>query len=103
MLASIKLNTGAKVTKKGFPVVLEIYENAKNRPRKIIAHSFPEFWNDEVAEPRKEHPDYYHLIPIIKEYNARIAKVNIGNYTISEAQQLIAIHRLLEILTFFSF
>src|SRR5690606_2858974 len=89
MLATIKLNTAAKPTKKGYPVVSEIFENHQNRPRKIIAHSFKEFGDEYAAEPRKEHPDYFYLTAIIQDYNAKLAKVNNGNFTFNQAYQLI--------------
>lgn len=89
MVASIKLLTSERITKKGYPVVVEIFESNKLRPRKIIGHSFPEFWNNETNEPLKAHPDYYELLPIVKDYNARITRVNYGDYTLQEAQDFI--------------
>lgn len=89
MVATIKLLTSQREGKKGYPIAVELIESTKNRSRRTIGSSKKEFWNAEKSEPFKEHPDYYDLLPIILDYNAKITKVNFGSYTFEEAHSIL--------------
>jgi len=89
MHASLRLNTRSKVTKKGYPIILQLFYTQEKRPKKTICHSLPEFWNEMTCEVLNAHPDYFTIIPIIKDINAKIAKVNYGKYTFVEAQNIL--------------
>lgn len=88
MIATIKLFDTERLSKKGYPIKVELFESAKKRPRKTIGHSLPQFWNADKTEPFKERPNYYDLLPIVMEYNAKITKINYGNYTFEEANTI---------------
>lgn len=89
MLATIKLFDTEKLTKKGYPIKVELFYSNKKRPRKTIGHSLTEYWNAEKSEPRKEHPNYYDLLPVLLDYHAKITKINYGSYTFEEAKGIL--------------
>ncbi|WP_323028427.1 phage integrase SAM-like domain-containing protein [Gelidibacter japonicus] len=89
MIASIKLFETETVTKKGFPIKVELFYSNKKRRRKTIGHSLPQFWNALKQEPFKEHPSYFDLLPVVLEYHSKIAKINYGNYTFDEAYSIL--------------
>lgn len=88
MKATIKLIT-SKVTKKGHPIIVELFVSAKNRPRKTIGYSELEFWNEQQSQPFKTHPDYYLILPTVLEYKAKVKKINYNNLSFKEAKQLL--------------
>lgn len=89
MLASIKLFEGERLTKNGYPIKVELFYSNKQRPRKTIGHSLSEFWDAAKSEPFKEHPNYFELLPIVLDYNAKITKINYGNFTFEEAKVIL--------------
>lgn len=85
MEASLKLLTSARITKKGYPIIVEVFKNSKQRPRKTIGHSFKECWDEKSKEPLSNHPQYNELIPKVKDCNAIISKIRHRNYTFQES------------------
>jgi len=57
MKISVKLITYNKVTKNGFPVVLQLAHKTK-RKKKVLVYSDVTFWNFDTQLPLKSHPDY---------------------------------------------
>lgn len=89
MIATIKLITSQRPSKNGFPVIVELFESPQQRPRKTIGHSFPEFWNEIKSEPFKEHPNFFDLLPVVLDYNAKITKINYGDYSFEDAKAIL--------------
>jgi hypothetical protein len=86
--ASLKLITSS-YTKKGHPLVVELFISSKDRPRETIAHTPPEYWDAENEQLLKQHPYYQHIVPTVLEYKAKCIKVNHGKYTVDEAKEII--------------
>jgi site-specific recombinase XerD len=86
--ASIQIIT-SKTTKKGHPIVVELFVSAKNRQRKTIGYSEIHFWDVENAKLLKQHPEYPLLIPKILENKAKCIKISYGTYTPEEARHIL--------------
>lgn len=89
VVVSLKLITSSRVTKKGYPIVVEIFVAASKRQRKTIGHSFKEHWNFQYNEPYDHHPNYNELIPVIKDYNAKISEITFRKYNYDLAYKLL--------------
>lgn len=87
MKATLKLYTSQKPTKAGFPIIVQLFINASTKPKTTIGHSFLDHWNTITNEPTKQHPNYNLVIPIIKEYKAKISKINHLQYSEAEARR----------------
>lgn len=94
MIATIKLFEAEKLTKKGYPIKVELFYSNKKRPRKTIGHSLPQFWNTLKQIPFKEHPNYYDLLPVVLDCHAKVAKINYGNYTFEEAYNILFVDKM---------
>ncbi|MFG6687884.1 phage integrase SAM-like domain-containing protein [Mariniflexile sp. HNIBRBA6329] len=88
MKASVTILT-SKITKKGHPICVELFVSSKNRTRKTIGYTQAFFWDAENSQLLKAHPDYYYLHPVVLEYKAKCIKISYGNYTPSEAKQIL--------------
>jgi len=88
MKAAIYLSTSQRESKKGFPIEVKLTSGAR-KIRKTIGHSKIEFWNKVSLEPLKMHPEYNFLMPLILDFKAKIAKVNYGEYSFSEASEIL--------------
>ena len=84
MKSSLKLFTSYKLSKNGFPVYVELSDKGK-RKRKSIGYSFLEDWDNNTNQPFRHHPHYFELLPIVLEYQAKISKLNYGNYNFEDA------------------
>lgn len=89
MIATLKLITSQRQGKNGYPIIVELFDTLKNRPRKTIGHSLPQFWNEQKSIPFKEHPNYYGLLPIVLEYKSKITKINYGDYDFDAAYNIL--------------
>jgi len=88
MKISVKLITYNKVTKNGFPVVLQLAHKTK-RKKKVLGYSDVTFWNFDTQLPLKSHPDYVVLMSEILEAKALITKVHVNKLSFDHAVKLL--------------
>lgn len=89
MNASIKLLSSQSITKKGFPIVVEIFYTTKLRIRKTIGHSYKEDWDHHNNTILQSHQEYHYLLPTILDYKAKVSKINANHTPYEEAIKLI--------------
>jgi|GEM_PF-5586591 len=57
---------------KGYPIIIEISKNYKQRRWRIGHFAKGNEWNTQKAAPNKKHPQYYLLLDIIEVYKSRM-------------------------------
>lgn len=89
MKASIKLVTTEKPSENGYPIYVFLRDAKKSPKKKVIGHSFIEYWDNKNNEILKTHPDYDFLIVELLEYRSKVYKINKTKLTYSEAFNLL--------------
>ncbi|MCL6275422.1 site-specific integrase [Muricauda sp. 2012CJ35-5] len=76
MKISIKLSTKKSYeTNDGFPIVVYISHNYKDRLWRTGYYSKIKQWNNKLARPNSKHPQYYQLLDFLLTLNKRIGEV----------------------------
>ena len=76
MKISIKLNKRTnKKTKKGFPIIVYVTMNYKEKEWRTGFYSEISMWNDQRAVPNRKHPEYYLLMDYLNLAKQRINQI----------------------------
>lgn len=84
MKASIKLIKSQQRKGDTVPIYVEL-AHKNSRKRQKIGNTKLEDWDHINNTPLNTHEDYFKLLPIVLDFNAKITKVNFGNYNFNQA------------------
>ena len=65
----------SKRTKKGFPIIVYVSDNYRDKEWRTGYFSEEAFWNNQLAAPKRKHPNYYQLLDYLNPLKRRIEEV----------------------------
>jgi len=80
MTVNIKLLTSAKITKYGYPLVVQCSHNDV-KPKAVIGHCLKEHFNSDLQLVTEDHPDYDLLMPKLLDIKLKGRKVVFSKIT----------------------